>query len=83
MPPETVSVTKGMGRADVGGRVGVALWDAGKVKGCVWRVFMLRARRVVVVWRRVVVRRVRSVDFARASMLVVCCVGGFGIKSDW
>jgi hypothetical protein len=82
IPPETVSVTKGMGRAEVGGRVGVALWDAGKVKGCVWRVVMLRAfcwRGLV--RRGVVVRRARRVVLVRASMM--CCVGDFGRKSDW
>jgi hypothetical protein len=54
--------------------VGVALWVAGKVKGCWWwRVVMLRA----VCWsgferRGVVVRRARRVVLVRASIVVLC-----------
>jgi hypothetical protein len=49
----------------------------------VWRVVMLRAWSVCVVWRSVGVRIARRVDLVRASMIVMCCVGGFGRKSDW
>jgi hypothetical protein len=54
------------------------------VKGCVWRVVMPRAGLVrEVVWRSVGVRRARRVDLVRASIVVMCCGGGFERKSDW
>ena len=70
MPPETVSVTKGMGNALCGGREGVALWVGGKG----WKVDMLRAW---VVARRVWAiegRRARRVDLAMGSMVRVLCI---------
>lgn len=63
MPPETVSVTKGMGSALLGGRLGVALWETGKG----WKVAMLRAR--VGMW--VVGFAVRS---ARRDVLLKGCI---------
>lgn len=63
MPPLTVSVTKGMGSALLGGREGVALWETGKG----WKVVMLRAR--VGVW--IVGFAVRR---ARRDVLVKGCI---------
>jgi hypothetical protein len=72
MPPETVSVTKGMGRALCGGREGVALWVGGNLKEDMLRVVVGRRVRVIEG------RRARSVDLVRGSMvrLWCCCVVG-------
>ena len=70
MPPETVSVTKGMGNALCGGREGVALWVDGKG----WKVDMLRkwvvGRRV----RAIEGRSARRVDLVMGSMVRLLCV---------
>ena len=65
MPPETVSVTNGMGRAEWGGREGVALWRGGKG----WMVDMLRAWVVGRMVRAIDGRRARRVDLVMGSMV--------------
>jgi hypothetical protein len=73
MPPETVSVTKGMGRAlcGGGGREGVALWVVG---GKGWKVDMLRAWAVGRRVRAIEGRRARSADLVMGSMVRVLCI---------
>ena len=81
MPPETVSVTKGMGRAEEGGcwrfcwREGVEL----RVDGKGWKaVDMLRACG----WRVIVVRRARRADLVMGS-IVNCGIGVFVGCGGW
>ena len=66
MPPETVSVTKGMGKAEWGGREGVALWVIGKG----WKpVDMLRRKWERCGWRVAVVRRARRAERVMGSIV--------------
>ena len=80
MPPETVSVTKGMGRAEEGGWLLGVCWRVElRVGGKGWKVVdMLRAWG----WRVIVVRRARRADLVMGS-IVNCGIGVFVGCGGW